>query len=502
MQREIEHTRTERDILANVAAVDHPFLIKLHHSFQSTSQLFLVLDYYVGGDIATQLAKWHKFEAERCRLYAAEIILGMQELHKHGIVYRDLKPENILLSSDGHLVLTDFGLSKQFVPTNGEEKTNTFCGTAEYLAPEILRAEEYSYEVDYWSLGTLLYEMLTGITPFWAENHADMYRRVLEDDLEFPEDFDPVTADFIAGLLERDPEARLGAGVQGDNDIRSHPFFKDMSWDDVYNKAYTPPYVPDLHSETDFSNFDDTFLMMTPRLSPTPANMMLTNSIQDVFQGYSFTTHGLAGQNDESDMELNDCESDEDQQVPIATPKQSAIQSRYAQQLENDDDDMEEEDDEDYYYPQTRSAYNADFDDFDQEDDEEAEYEDDFEPPQKYAGQKRHNSGMADEDDSESEDEFAEQERKRSSKKKRHTPPTDDYAFDQQLSELLIVSQPARAQSSKAQASVVQMVPEFADDEDVELEFPVHQSMYPYGAAKKSVDAPARSGKPKSVLAY
>lgn len=139
LQREIEHTKSERNILANVAEISHPFLIKLRHSFQSNAQLFMVLDYYPGGDIATQLAKWHKFEPERCLFYAAEIVLGIEELHRQGIVYRDLKPENILLALDGHIVLTDFGLSKQFPtfsassPYLTEDKTNTFCGTAEYL---------------------------------------------------------------------------------------------------------------------------------------------------------------------------------------------------------------------------------------------------------------------------------------------------------------------------------------------------------------------------------
>jgi serine/threonine protein kinase len=532
MQREIEHTKTERDILANVAAVDHPFLIKLHHSFQSASQLFLVLDYYVGGDIATQLAKWHKFDADRCKLYAAEILLGMQELHRQGIVYRDLKPENILLSSDGHLVLTDFGLSKQFYPT-GEEKTTTFCGTAEYLAPEILRAEEYSYEVDYWSLGTLLYEMLTGITPFWAENHADMYRRVLEDELEFPEDFDPVTADFIAGLLERDSQARLGAGPNGEQHIRSHPYFEGMSWDDVYHKRYTPPHVPDLHSETDFSNFDDAFLVMTPRLSPTPGNLMLTNSVQDVFQGYSFTTHPLAGHDADDDDEYDEdaeYEEDEDQQVPHQQST-SELQSRYTQQLD-DNDDMEE----DYYYSNATSdnRHIGDFADSQQEYDDYEQSEMYEESAQQYSRKRSNLNLEPDSDDSDSEDEFHEQERKRSAKK-RHTLDAEsqfNYAYDQQLSESLMFSQPSapRPQSSArnhstdtlsstprqngarpsnmVSPSIVQMVPDFGTDNDLNLEFPIHQSMYEYPATKNGVEkfapAPTQNLKHKksSVLVH
>ncbi|KAF9209955.1 hypothetical protein BGZ49_009231 [Haplosporangium sp. Z 27] len=291
LQREIEHTKSERNILANVARISHPFLIKLRHSFQSNAQLFMVLDYYPGGDIATQLAKWHRFEPERCLFYAAEIVLGIEELHRQGIVYRDLKPENILLALDGHIVLTDFGLSKQFPSFSGstpnleENKTNTFCGTAEYLAPEILRAAEYSYAVDWWSLGTLLYEMLSGITPFWAENHAQMYQRVLEDDLEFFMEIDQYAVDFISGLLERNPDNRLGSG--GADDVKSHPYFSSIDWDIVMQRKLPCPYVPELVSEEDLSNFDDAFLTMTPRLSP--GNHTLSNSIQNCFQGYSYT---------------------------------------------------------------------------------------------------------------------------------------------------------------------------------------------------------------------
>ncbi|KAH8556428.1 kinase-like domain-containing protein, partial [Umbelopsis sp. PMI_123] len=277
MQREIEHTKSERDILAAIAEISHPFLIKLHHSFQDVDQLFLVLDFYVGGDIATQLAKHYHFDAERSRLYIAEILLGLQELHRLGVLYRDLKPENILIAADGHIVLTDFGLSKQFRTSNASDelRTSTFCGTAEYLAPEILRAEPYSFEVDFWSMGTLLYEFLTGITPFWADTHTEMYRRVLEDTLVFPEDFDPIAADFIDGLLQRDPAIRLGAGPDGPQEICSHVYFDGLDWDDVYHKRIIPPYVPDLQSDMDFSNFDDTFLQMVPRISNPPGKIVL-----------------------------------------------------------------------------------------------------------------------------------------------------------------------------------------------------------------------------------
>ncbi|KAI9489706.1 kinase-like domain-containing protein [Zychaea mexicana] len=280
----------ERDILTTLAQIRHPFLIRLHHAFQSADQLFLVLDYHRGGDMATQLAKFHTFSPERCRLYAAEILLGLQELHSLGILYRDLKPENILLAADGHIVLTDFGLSRQFPSAENmdDKRTRTFCGTAEYLAPEILRSEPYTYAVDFWSLGTILYEMVEGTPPFYETAHAEMYRRIMEDDLEFTPAFDPITRDFIKGLLRKPSSQRLGTGPNGPTLIRSHPYFAGLDWSDVYHKRIRPEYVPQLRSETDLSNFDRDFLVMTPRLSPVSNPDIYSDAVQEVFQGYSY----------------------------------------------------------------------------------------------------------------------------------------------------------------------------------------------------------------------
>ncbi|KAG2211933.1 hypothetical protein INT47_004620 [Mucor saturninus] len=290
-QSQIIHIKAEQQILSDIASIHHPFLIKLHYSFQDLNQLFLVLDYHVGGDLATQLRINHILPPDRCRFYTAEIILGIQELHRLGILYRDLKPENILLTADGHLVLTDFGLSKQFYDglSLEEQRADTFCGTAEYLAPEILNGQPYSYEVDYWSMGTILFEMLTGITPFWAENRDDMYRRIRTDPLQFPEFIDIETADFIARLLKRDPNRRLGSGSDGAIRVRSDPYFEFIDWNHIYTKRIRPPYIPNLHSETDFSHFDSEFLRLTPRLSPVGSDYILSQSLDRAFEGYSYT---------------------------------------------------------------------------------------------------------------------------------------------------------------------------------------------------------------------
>ncbi|KAI9497127.1 kinase-like domain-containing protein [Zychaea mexicana] len=285
--RQIEHTKTERDILTKIAKIRHPFLIKLHYAFQDTNQLFLVFDFHVGGDLATQLKNDRMFTPKRCRLYAAEILLGLEELHRMGILYRDLKPENILLRADGHLVLTDFSLSK-LLGSDDLERTNTFCGTPEYLAPEVILGEDYSYAVDFWSYGTILYEMMEGEPPFYLENTMAMYRRVLVAPLILPDDFDPCAADLISGLLQREPSARMGVDA-----IRNHPYFKSIDWDDVYHRRILPPYVPDLRSKDDCANFDQECLAESPRLSSSLVdNNGSTNRIQHTsgmtFQGYSY----------------------------------------------------------------------------------------------------------------------------------------------------------------------------------------------------------------------
>ncbi|KAI0789507.1 hypothetical protein C8Q75DRAFT_807136 [Abortiporus biennis] len=306
--QELQHTLTEQAVLKRMAAEgSDPFVVKLWWSFHDKENLFLVMDFHPGGDLATQLARWGRLGRDRARFYAAEIVEGVEGLHAAGVIYRDLKPENILIGGDGHIVLTDFGLSKEFPkrsnaitapptpsgfrgefidgsPTSttgsppwmkgspgqdlatgfsANDLTSTFCGTAEYLAPEVIQGLPYSYEVDWWSFGTMLFEMLTGITPFWANNHSDMYYRVLQDELQFPDDrtMDQDTKSLIRGLLQRNPALRIK-----EPRIKKHPYFSMIDWSHVYYKRYIPPHIPpvDPSNATDTQNFDDTFLDMEP----------------------------------------------------------------------------------------------------------------------------------------------------------------------------------------------------------------------------------------------
>jgi serine/threonine protein kinase len=291
-QREIKHTIDEQDILSSLSHINHPFIAKLHASFQDEFRLYLVTDYYCGGDLATHMARLYSFPKHCALVYAAEIIEGIGELHRLGILYRDLKPENILIDGDGHIVLTDFGLSKWLTESNGF-CTQTFCGTAEYLAPEVLLGEEYSFGVDHWSFGTILYEMLTGVPPFWAENHPEMYRRIMQDSLEFPNNIaDYETTEFLTFVLDKDPITRLGAN--GTQEIKSHAFFADIDWVALRHRHIEPLYIPASSDFLDFSNFDPDFLSMDPTLTPAPSEINLILELQDIFEDYCFTDETYA----------------------------------------------------------------------------------------------------------------------------------------------------------------------------------------------------------------
>jgi len=203
---EIEHTRTEKSVLSKL---DHPFLAKLHWSFQTDENLYFVMDFINGGELFHHLSNDKRFSDERAKFYAAEIVSGMEYLHTHGVIYRDLKPENLLLSNKGHIVMTDFGLSKEGLHAE-DDRTGTFCGTPEYLAPEIIKGEDYTKSIDWWSVGTLIYEMLTGLPPFYTDDQEKMYHKIITAEIDFSKhSFSPDAQDIIKKFLTRDPEKRL-----------------------------------------------------------------------------------------------------------------------------------------------------------------------------------------------------------------------------------------------------------------------------------------------------
>ncbi|ELR14878.1 protein kinase domain containing protein [Acanthamoeba castellanii str. Neff] len=239
---EVEHTRTEKNILINN---NHPFLVNLKFAFQTEKKIYFLFFH---------LKKERRFDEDKVRFYAAEITLALEHLHSLGIIYRDLKPENVLLESTGHIRLTDFGLSKAGLQAT-KGKTTTFCGTPEYLAPEVIKGTSYSYEIDWWSLGTIMYEMFTSQPPFACRNQSQMYQRILNETPYYP-NYIPASAKAIMNqLLEKDPRKRLnGKGV------RKHPFFQSIDWDKLAAKKIKPPIIPHVKGEEDTSNVDKEFM--------------------------------------------------------------------------------------------------------------------------------------------------------------------------------------------------------------------------------------------------
>jgi len=249
---EVEHTLAERKVLSKV---QHPFLAYLHYSFQSAKYLYFVMDFINGGELFHHLSLDKKFTEERSKFYAAEIVIGLGYLHSNGVIYRDLKPENLLLDYQGNIIITDFGLSKEGLlsPT---DTTKTFCGTPEYLAPEIIRGEEYNKAVDWWSLGILIFEMMTGLPPFYSKKEEVMYERIVTEDLKYPEYFSKDAIDLCSKLLNRDKNARL----QDVSEIKSHPFFSNIDFDKLKRKEITPPFIPNVESPDDVKHIDEEFL--------------------------------------------------------------------------------------------------------------------------------------------------------------------------------------------------------------------------------------------------
>jgi serine/threonine protein kinase len=306
-KKEVAHTLGERNILVRTAMADSAFIVGLKFSFQTPSDLYLVTDYMSGGELFWHLQREGRFQEARAKFYIAELILALQHLHDHDIVYRDLKPENILLDANGHIALCDFGLSKANLTENAT--TNTFCGTTEYLAPEVLLDEHgYTKMVDFWSLGVLVFEMCCGWSPFYAEDTQQMYKNIAFGKVRFPRDaLSTEGRNFVKGLLNRNPKHRLGA-TRDAEELKAHPFFADVDWEALHKKNVVPPFKPKLKGELDVSNFDPEFTnalngngSLNARAAAlasgvNPASTPLSPTMQANFAGFTFTDQSTLDQ--------------------------------------------------------------------------------------------------------------------------------------------------------------------------------------------------------------
>ncbi|KTW29605.1 uncharacterized protein T551_02221 [Pneumocystis jirovecii RU7] len=288
-KKEIMHTIGERDILVRTTISDSPFIIGLKFSFQTPTDLYLVTNYMSGGELFWHLQKEGRFSEPRAKFYIAELILALEYLHSHDIIYRDLKPENILLDANGHISLCDFGLSKANLSSNST--TNTFCGTTEYLAPEVLLDDSgYTKSVDFWSLGVLVFEMCCGWSPFYSEDTQQMYKNIAFGKVRFPKDALSLEGrNFVKELLIRNPKLRLGA-TRDALELREHNFFRDTDWDALLKKKIPPPFKPIISGEHDVSNFDLEFTS-APIQKPENnihASTPLSSTLQANFKGFTF----------------------------------------------------------------------------------------------------------------------------------------------------------------------------------------------------------------------
>ncbi|KAM9758779.1 protein kinase C delta type-like [Menidia menidia] len=284
MDDDVECTMVEKRILA--LAWENPFLTHLYSTFQSKEHLFFVMEYLNGGDLMFHIQDKGRFDINRATFYAAEIVVGLQFLHSKGVVYRDLKLDNVMLDKDGHIKIADFGMCKENISV--DNRATTFCGTPDYIAPEILLGQKYTFSVDWWSFGVLVYEMLIGQSPFQGDDEDELFESIRSDVPHYPRWITKESKSLMEQLFEREPTRRLG--VVGD--IRAQPFFKTINWSELEKRQVDPPFKPKVKSPSDCSNFDREFLNEKPRLSQ--ATKILVDSIdQSAFDGFSFVNPKL-----------------------------------------------------------------------------------------------------------------------------------------------------------------------------------------------------------------
>ncbi|GFQ86854.1 ribosomal protein S6 kinase beta-1 [Trichonephila clavata] len=285
-EKDIRYTKAERNILG---AIKHPFIVDLFYAFQTKGNLYLVLEFIRGGDFYLYLVKEKMLLEDSACFYAAEVTLAFEFLHKEGIIYRDLKPENILIDADGHVKLVDFGLCKEEIYDGCI--TYSFCGTIDYMAPEVISRNGHGKAADWWSLGTLMYTMLTGKAPFCCENKKSLMQLILKQKVSYPKFITEDARDLMQRLMKRPVKKRLGSGPDDAEPIKKHLFFRNVNWDDLLAKKVVPPYKPEFTSEEDVSHFD---IECTQQVLPDSTDDSVAGSSSNPFKGFSFEAPGYS----------------------------------------------------------------------------------------------------------------------------------------------------------------------------------------------------------------
>ena len=302
-KRLVEQTKTERVILESVNR--HPFVVKLFYAFQDHERLYLILEYAQGGELFHHLELERMFTEEVAAFYMAEIVLALEHLHHNvRVIYRDLKPENCLLDSEGHLLLTDFGLSKVALEEE-DSRTNSILGTIEYMAPEVVQGVAYDFAVDWWSLGAIGFDLLTGSPPFTGNNHTKIQQNILKQKLQLPYFLGPDAKDLLTRLLRKDPSKRLGGTTTKDlKTLRAHRFFRKIDWKKLAKREVEPPIMPVITDPELAENFSDEFtsIPLSPAVTREGMSVQAENSIakseNDPFGGFSFVASKSLLEND------------------------------------------------------------------------------------------------------------------------------------------------------------------------------------------------------------
>uniref|UniRef100_A0A452R040 Ribosomal protein S6 kinase n=1 Tax=Ursus americanus TaxID=9643 RepID=A0A452R040_URSAM len=285
--RDRVRSKMERDILAEV---NHPFIVKLHYAFQTEGKLYLILDFLRGGDLFSRLSKEVMFTEEDVKFYLAELALALDHLHGLGIIYRDLKPENPGASPTEAvpISLSDFGLSKEAI--DHDKRAYSFCGTIEYMAPEVVNRRGHTQSADWWSFGVLMFEMLTGSLPFQGKDRKETMALILKAKLGMPQFLSTEAQSLLRALFKRNPCNRLGAGIDGVEEIKRHPFFVTIDWNKLYRKEIKPPFKPAVGRPEDTFHFDPEFTARTPTDSP---GVPPSANAHHLFRGFSFVASTL-----------------------------------------------------------------------------------------------------------------------------------------------------------------------------------------------------------------